>query len=154
MAKVMGDRRRRGSSPLAAPLIGRSLLRHALEAVRSVEPEAQVIFYGSRAHGDAMPESDWDLLVLLDGPADRDRKEAIRTRIFALEPEAGVCISTMVHSHEEWQRPISRIDPFHLNVENDGIDLATMAPVRFAGDRSAEKAMEEARDELVAEWVS
>lgn len=29
-----------------------------------------VILYGSRARGDAQPDSDWDLLVLLDGPVE------------------------------------------------------------------------------------
>ncbi len=36
--------------------------------VRAIEPDAEVILYGSRARGDAEADSDWDLLILVDGP--------------------------------------------------------------------------------------
>jgi predicted nucleotidyltransferase len=39
----------------------RDLLVRARDAVRAVEPNAVVILYGSRARGDAAPDSDWDL---------------------------------------------------------------------------------------------
>jgi predicted nucleotidyltransferase len=44
------------------------LLRRVREAVKAVEPDAQIILYGSRARGDAEPDSDWDILVILAGP--------------------------------------------------------------------------------------
>ena len=42
-----------------------ALLRRCREAVWEVTPSATVILYGSRARGDATPESDYDLLVLV-----------------------------------------------------------------------------------------
>jgi predicted nucleotidyltransferase len=48
----------------------RAFLYRIREAIHDVEPSARVILYGSRARGDAQPESDWDILVLLDGPVE------------------------------------------------------------------------------------
>ena len=33
---------------------------------RKLLPNERVILFGSQAHGDARPDSDWDLLVVLD----------------------------------------------------------------------------------------
>jgi hypothetical protein len=46
------------------------LLQRVRQAVRKVEPEADIILYGSHARGDAQAESDWDFLILLDGAVD------------------------------------------------------------------------------------
>jgi predicted nucleotidyltransferase len=43
------------------------LLERVKHAVHEVEPEADIVLYGSRARGDAHAESDWDFLILLDG---------------------------------------------------------------------------------------
>jgi predicted nucleotidyltransferase len=36
------------------------LLEHIKQAVREVEPDAEIILYGSRSRGDAVSESDCD----------------------------------------------------------------------------------------------
>ena len=46
------------------------LLKQVKEAVWKIEPTAEVILYGSRARGDSTCESDWDFLVLVDGPVE------------------------------------------------------------------------------------
>jgi len=40
----------------------KNLLLRCRESIHKISPEAKVILYGSRARGDAVPESDYDLL--------------------------------------------------------------------------------------------
>src|SRR5215207_4981981 len=81
----------------------RALLDRAVDAIREVEPNARVILYGSRARGDAQPDSDWDLLVLVGDGADAQRREAVRDRLFAIELETGAVLSAIVHDTEGWR---------------------------------------------------
>ncbi len=92
-------------------------------AVRAVEPGAEIILYGSRARGDAEPESDWDLLILVDGPVDGDRKTAIRHRLYEVEWDSDEVLTSMIFSREDWNSPLYRAMPFHQNVDRDGVPL-------------------------------
>ena len=90
----------------------RALLYRIREAIHDVEPAARVILYGSRARGDAQPHSDWDILVLLDGPVEPHRTAAIRHRIFHLELEADIIVSAIALSNEAWDSPCLVLCPF------------------------------------------
>jgi len=60
-------------------------VRRRIEAVYG-ERLVDVILYGSEARGDARPDSDIDLIVLLDGPVDRWREtKKINRALYAIE---------------------------------------------------------------------
>jgi uncharacterized protein len=101
----------------------RAIAERIRSAVLEVEPEAQVILYGSRARGDAAPDSDWDLLILLPGQVDRQREEALVRRLFELELELDVIISAIIYDQEDWATPLRRATPLHQNVTREGIQL-------------------------------
>ncbi|MEW6352351.1 MAG: nucleotidyltransferase domain-containing protein [Thermodesulfobacteriota bacterium] len=61
-----------------------------------------MILYGSRSRGDAAAESDWDLLILVDGPVSDERTDRIRHRLHEVEWGAGEAISSIVRNREEW----------------------------------------------------
>lgn len=44
------------------------ILARIKNRVREKDRAAEVILFGSRARGDAKPESDWDILILLNQP--------------------------------------------------------------------------------------
>jgi predicted nucleotidyltransferase len=99
------------------------LLKRVKQAVHAVEPEAEIILYGSRSRHEAGPESDWDFLVLVDGPVSDARADAIRHRLYEVEWESEEVLCAVVRSREEWHSPLYRAMPFHQNVERDGIPL-------------------------------
>ena len=100
-----------------------ALLHRIRETVHAVEPTAQIILYGSRARGDAEPDSDWDLLVLLDGDAIYDRIDNVRHRLYELEWETDTILSSIVRSKEVWRSQLHDAMPFHRNVVHDGVVL-------------------------------
>ena len=99
------------------------LLRRVKQAIHEVEPAAEIILYGSRSREDAGTESDWDFLVLVDGPVTDARIDTIRHRLYDLEWESGEVLCSVVRSRVEWDSPRYRAMPFHQNVEREGILL-------------------------------
>ncbi len=93
------------------------------EAVHEIAPEAEIILYGSRARGDARSDSDWDLLVLVDGDVDESRRDAIRHRIYRVERTLDEVLCPIVVSRQDWASPNYRAMPFAENVERDGVPL-------------------------------
>jgi predicted nucleotidyltransferase len=101
----------------------KELLERVKQTVLSIEPSAEVILYGSRARGHARRDSDWDFLVLVDGPVDREMIRAIRHALYDVEWQTGHVLSCIVHSRREWHsRPLT-ITPFHENVAREGTPL-------------------------------
>ena len=99
------------------------LLAQIRDVVRRVEPGAPVILYGSRARRDARADSDWDLLVLLEGPVSGRREDVLREQLYDLELETGAVLSAVIRSAQEWDTPLSRAMPFHAAITRDGREL-------------------------------
>ena len=83
----------------------------------------QALLYGSSARGDARPDSDWDILIILDKekltPEDYDR---ISYPLTELGWELGEYINPIMYTSNEWKQYM--ITPFYHNVMNDAIPLA------------------------------
>jgi uncharacterized protein len=99
------------------------LIRKIKQTIHDVEPGANIILYGSRSRGDASLESDWDLLILVNGPVDDIRTDKIRHRLYEIEWETGEVISSIVRNHEEWNSDLYQTIPFHQRVLEQGVKL-------------------------------
>jgi len=86
-------------------------------------PDAAVILYGSAARGKREPESDYDVLILLQAPIDKQTREDMRSAMYEIELEREIVISLMVSTLDEWNSPLRSVSPFHRNVEKDGVLL-------------------------------
>ena len=100
-----------------------ALLQRIKNAVLELAPGAEVILYGSRARGDAEPDSDWDVLVLIDETPTSNFKSRIRRRLFDIELESDEIISSIIYSKNDWEEGRMRVTPLHKNVEREGARL-------------------------------
>jgi len=75
------------------------------QKIQSVDLDAEVILFGSRAKGTANENSDWDILVLIRKPlSSRLEERKYRNAVFDLELEIEQPISVMVLSKNEWNK--------------------------------------------------
>lgn len=82
----------------------------------------KVILFGSQARGTARPDSDWDILVVLNKdklePSDYDK---ITFPLTVLGWNLGENISPVMYTEKEWED--NKMTPFYKNVQKDGIVL-------------------------------
>ncbi|MCL6479947.1 MAG: nucleotidyltransferase domain-containing protein [Peptococcaceae bacterium] len=104
-------------------IINKPVLQRCRDLIWKIVPGATVILYGSRARGNADPESDYDLLVLVKGYVNWQLEERIREELYPLELETGIAFSLVVFSEEDWNTPLYRAMPFSRNVRQEGIIL-------------------------------
>lgn len=99
------------------------ILEQIKKTVNSIVPTAQTIVFGSEARGEARPDSDIDLLILVEGEKlTLAQEESITTPLYELELKSGVSISPIVMLKKLWEnRPFKT--PFYINVVNEGIVL-------------------------------
>ena len=97
-----------------------NMLKKIKQIVLDRDPSAKVYLFGSRARGTMKPDSDWDLLILLN--QDKISVEAERNvtyPLYDLEFEIGEVISPIVYSEKEWNSKHS-VTPFYSNVMREG----------------------------------
>ena len=90
-------------------------------AERILPPGASLWLYGSRARGDARPDSDYDLLILLDKKSlsSSDYDTVFDFRMLGVDIDAE--INPTVYPKRQWVE--WNFVPFHDNVEQDKIVL-------------------------------
>ena len=101
----------------------KSLSESVRSAIRKIDSSSEIVLYGSRARGDATPESDYDLLILTDGPTTLKREDTFRRGLFPLELETGAVLTVTLIGREDWNSKIYAAMPFHQNVQRDGVIL-------------------------------
>ena len=98
------------------------ILEQIRQLKREIMPNERVILFGSQARGDARPDSDWDLLILLNKPDgefhDFDNYGYPFSKIGW---NYNTHISPIIYTIAEWERQKPSL--FYKFVEQDGIEI-------------------------------
>lgn len=93
------------------------------ESIHATDPNAEAYLFGSRARGDFRPESDWDILILVDKQkVTNEIEDQFRDKLYTIELESGQIISTFIYSKDYWSNRLL-YSPLFKNVSKEGIRL-------------------------------
>ena len=97
------------------------IIRLIRQKINEIDNSAEVILYGSRARGDNKPDSDWDIMILLNQKnVDKKTEQSFRHHLLDLELEIGVPISVFVYSKIDWEGKYS-VTPLARSIKKEGI---------------------------------
>ena len=100
--------------------VERGSIEQAARTLKAELPVTRMILFGSKARGDADPDSDIDLLVLTSCPVTTKLRHEISDRLADINLENDVCISRVVVSEDDWSNGLIKYLPIHENVINEG----------------------------------
>ncbi|MCP4457350.1 MAG: nucleotidyltransferase domain-containing protein [Cytophagales bacterium] len=100
----------------------KEILAEIKKAVMAIEPDAEIILFGSEARGTASKHSDIDLLILHNRELSFEEKMEISGTIYDIELEHSKIISPIIVSHKVWEDQRLK-SPFYYEVKLDGIQL-------------------------------
>jgi predicted nucleotidyltransferase len=87
---------------------------------RELIPNERLILFGSQARGDARPDSDWDLLLLVNKKESTLEDERLYAYPFTkLGWDYGKDFNVKLYSKDEWEE--RSFTPFYKNIETEGI---------------------------------
>ncbi|MBO5592520.1 MAG: nucleotidyltransferase domain-containing protein [Prevotella sp.] len=91
-------------------------------AEKTLPENSTLLLYGSRARGDNRPDSDWDLLILLDKPKLVANDYDVAYPFRELGWDIGEEITPHIYTKKQWSE--WTFLPYYKNVERDKIVLA------------------------------
>lgn len=100
----------------------KEILAEIKKAVLTIEPDADIVLFGSLARGTASKHSDIDLLILLNKELSFDEKMEISGSIYDIELEHSKIISPIIVSRKVWEDQRLK-SPFYHEVKLEGIRL-------------------------------
>jgi len=106
-----------------------NLKPNELEALRKLKEtlarDFQLIelrLFGSKARGDADPESDIDVLIVVED-LDREIRKKVSALCCDLSIDYRVVIAPVLYSRAEFTSGRTQITPFYRNVEREGVPV-------------------------------
>ena len=101
----------------------KELLNRIKLDISAKDSTAEAYLFGSRARGDHRPDSDYDILILVDeDTVTMDIENKFRDDLYELELDSGLVISIFIYPKEYWNNTLV-YSPLYANVSREGIQL-------------------------------
>ena len=99
------------------------ILENITNAIHRQDPKAQAFLFGSRARGDNKPDSDWDIIILINAQTvTGEIEDRFRDVLYNIELESGQIISTFIYPKSFWNNTLKH-SPLYKAVKKEGIKL-------------------------------
>jgi len=99
------------------------ILEKITRAIHKQDPTAQAFLFGSRARGDNKPDSDWDIVILVNSQSVTDEiEDKFRDVLYNIELESGQIISIFIYPKSLWNKTL-KYSPLYKAVKKEGIKL-------------------------------
>jgi predicted nucleotidyltransferase len=99
------------------------ILENITKAIHKQDPTALAFLFGSRARGDSKPDSDWDIIILVNNQSvTNEIEDRFRDVLYDIELESGQIISTFIYPKSFWDNTL-KYSPLYKAVEKEGIKL-------------------------------
>ncbi|MGB3850421.1 MAG: nucleotidyltransferase domain-containing protein [Tunicatimonas sp.] len=99
------------------------LLQEIKQSIHRQDPTAEAYLFGSRARGTHRPDSDWDVLILVNEPeVTHEIEDKFRDVLYELELATGEIISVFIYPKDYWKDAL-RFSPLYAHVNRDGVRL-------------------------------
>ena len=99
----------------------KKMLKRCCDAIREIEHSATIVLYGSRARGDALSDSDYDLLIITNEEVSLKREDVFRRQLFLFELESGQVLTVILISRKDWESSLYNAMPFYQNIKREGV---------------------------------
>ena len=108
-----------------------------------------IVLFGSRAEGRARPDSDIDLLIIMDLPAPKHPIDRIReVQLLLRDARNGIPLDVIVSTPQEFERRLAIGDHFYQDIVRSGV------PVYPKSMKLRNKHMNPDNSRYVHEWVA
>jgi uncharacterized protein len=101
-----------------------NILNKISQSVRHIEPNAEIILFGSRSRSEENFDSDWDILILSKSErVTRKLERAFKDELYEIELEIGEPISSFVFAKADWESK-HKFTPLYNNIVKEGIAIS------------------------------
>ena len=108
---------------MSSKMLSNLIVSKIAKTIHDNDPLAEAYLFGSWARGDSKPNSDWDILILVnDTKVTNEIEDKFRDDLYDIELDSGQVISTFIYPKDYWQNTLI-YSPLYDNVKKEGIRL-------------------------------